>query len=115
MQADVEKRRPVCFIRHFSKCFSRFRTLGISLKRHHSWPSPDDLPTVWPDPGPKLSTFSESLGKRGYTEVAIESGVGNEHRNSIFPMLLVIGKGSLTVPNDVRQIRLEQPIAPQNS
>jgi hypothetical protein len=83
MQADVEERRPVCFVRHFPQYFSRFLTLEFSSNRHHSWPSPDDPPTVWTDPGPKLSTFSESLGKRGYTEVAIESGVGNEHRNAI--------------------------------
>jgi len=115
MQADVEERRPVCFVRHFPQCFSRFLTLEFSSNRHHSWPSPDDPPTVWTDPGPKLSTFSESLGRWGYTKVAIESGVRNEHRNSIFPMLLGIGKVFLEVPNDVRQIRLKQPIAPQNS
>jgi hypothetical protein len=71
MQADVENRRPVCFLRHFSKCFSRFLTLEFSSDRDRSWPSSDDLPTVWPDPDPKLSTFSESLGKRGYMKVAI--------------------------------------------
>jgi hypothetical protein len=32
-----------------------------------------------PDPGPKFSTFLESLGEWGYTEVAIGGGVGNEH------------------------------------
>jgi hypothetical protein len=84
MQADVQKRRPVCFSRHFSQCFSRFLTLEFSSDRDRSWPSPDDPPTVLPDAGPKLSTFSESLGKRGYTNVAIEGGVGNEHWNSIF-------------------------------
>jgi hypothetical protein len=115
MQADVQKRRPVCFSRHFPQCFSRFLTLEFSSDRDHSWPSPDDPPTVLPDLGPKLSPFSESLGKRGYTMVAIEGGVGNEHRNSISPMLLGVGKVFLEVPNDVRQIRLKQPIAPQNS
>ncbi len=115
MQADVQERRPVCFVRHVPQCFSRFRTLEFSSDRDRSWPSPDDPPTVLPDPGPKLSPFSESLGRWGYTKVAIDSGVRNEHRNSIFPMLLGIGKGSLTVPNDVRQIRPNQPITPQNS
>jgi hypothetical protein len=84
MQADVQKRRPVCFSRHFPQCFSRFLTLEFSSDRDHSWPSPDDPPTVLPDPGPKLSPFSESLGKRGYTEVAIEARMGNEHRSTSF-------------------------------
>ena len=83
MQADVEKRRPVCFLRHFPQCFSRFRTPEFSSDRDRSWPSPDDPPTALPNPGPKLSTFSESLGRWGYTKVAIDSGVRNEHRNSI--------------------------------
>ena len=84
MQADVEKCRPVCFLPHFYQCFSKFQTLEFSLDRHHSLPSSDDLPTVLPDPGPKLSLFSESLGKRGYTKVAIGCGLGNEQRISIF-------------------------------
>jgi hypothetical protein len=84
MQADVQKRRPVCFSRHFPQCFSRFLTLEFSSDRDRSWPSPDDPPTVWTDPGPKLSPFSESLGKRGYTEVAIWSRVENERRNLFF-------------------------------
>ncbi len=78
MQADVEKRRLVCFYRHFFQCFSRFWVLELSPDRHHSWPSPDDPPTALPDPGPKLSPVSESLGKRGYTKVAIGCGSGNE-------------------------------------
>ncbi len=84
MQADVEKRRPVCFFRRFLQRFTRFRTLEFSSDRDRSWPSPGDPPTIWTDTGPKLSAFSESLGKRGYTKVAIEGGVGNEHRNSTF-------------------------------
>jgi hypothetical protein len=83
MQADVQKRRPVCFVRHFSQCFSSFLTLEFSSDRDRSWPSPDDPPTVGPDPGPKLSTFSDSLGKRGYTKVANSSRVENERRNAI--------------------------------
>ena len=75
MQADVEERRPVCFVRHFPQCFSRFITLEFSSDRDRSWPSPDDPPTVLPKPDPKLSTFSESLGKPGYTKVAIGSRV----------------------------------------
>ena len=100
MQADVQKRRPVCFVRHFSQCFSSFLTLGFSPDQDRSWPSPDNPPTVLPDPGPKLSPFSESLGKRGYTKVAIRGGVGNDHRNPIFRVLLGIGSGSLAVPSD---------------
>ena len=84
MQADVQKRRPVCFYRHFYQFFSGFQTLELPPDRHHSWPTSDDPPTVWPDPGPKLSPFSESLGKRGYTKVAIGGRVGNEQRKSVF-------------------------------
>jgi hypothetical protein len=102
MQADVQKRRPVCFLRHFPQCFSRFRTLEFSSDRDRSWPSPDDPPTVWPDPGPKLSPFSESLGKRGYTKVAIESRVGNERKNFIFSARLRVGRVSLAVQDDDR-------------
>jgi hypothetical protein len=79
MQADVKKRRPVCYYRHFYQCFSRFQTLDLSPDRDRSLPSSDDPPTVLPDPGSKLSPFSESLGKRGYTKVAIGGRVGNEH------------------------------------
>ena len=78
MQADVQKRRPVCFYQNFYQCFSRFQTLELFPDRDHSWPSSDDLPTVLPDPASKLSTFSESLGNRGYTKVAIGCGAGNE-------------------------------------
>jgi hypothetical protein len=115
MQADLEKRRPVCFYRHFYQCFSRFQTLELSSDRHHSWPSSDDLPTVLPDPGPKLSPFSESLGNRGYRKVAIGCGARNEQRNSISPVRLGVGTSSLTGQDDVGQIRPKQPIAPENS
>ena len=84
MQADVKKRRPVCFYRHFPQCFSRFQALELSSDRHLFSPSSDDLPSICTNPVPKLSRFSESPGKRGYTEVSIGSRVGNEHRNSIF-------------------------------
>jgi hypothetical protein len=112
MQADVQKRRPVCFYRHFFLCFSRFRTLGFSPDRDRSWPSPDDLPTVWPDPDPKLSTFSESLGKRGYTEVAIGSGVGNEHPNAVFFCAIKGTEVPSQTPRGVRQIGPTQPTIP---
>ena len=115
MQADVKKRRPVCFSQHIYRCFSRFQTLELSPDRDRSLPSSDDLPTVWLDPSPKLSMFSESLGNRGYRKVAIGCGARNEQRNPFFPVLLGIGSGSLAVPNDGRQIRPTQPITPHNS
>lgn len=76
MQADVQKRRPVCFLRHFSKCFSRIQTLGFIGGRHHSSRESVDPPTVAPDPVDKLSAVSKSFGKRGYTNVTIQTGVG---------------------------------------
>ena len=98
MQADVKIRRPVCFFRLFPQCFSRFQTLELPPDRHHSWPSSDDPPTVWPDPGPKLSPFSESLGKRGYTKVAIGGRVENERRISFFSSAIKSGKRLFGVP-----------------
>lgn len=79
MQADVKKRRPVCFYRHHFQYFSRFQTLGFSLDRHRTYPSSDDPPTIWTDSALKLSPVSESLGKRGYTKVAFGGGLENEH------------------------------------
>ena len=73
MQADGEKRRPVCFLRHFYQWFSRFQTLDLSPDRYHSWLSSDDLPTVLADPRPKLSPVSKSLGNQGYTKVVIRA------------------------------------------
>jgi hypothetical protein len=100
MQADVQKRRPVCFSRHFSQCFSRLRTLEFSGCRRHSWQRSDDPPTSSPLLGHKLSAISESLGKRGYTEVAIESGVGNERLDMIFDQRgLVLDPLKVVSPN----------------
>jgi hypothetical protein len=82
MQADVQKRRPVCFLQHFHQCFPGFRLsdsprIGTALGQ---------VPMIRLQFGrilaPKLSPFSESLGKRGYTEVAIESGAWTEKSES---------------------------------